>query len=142
MHLRKSAEIKKISILCSFAALYLLWVNATGLGIPCPIHLLTGLRCPGCGMTRAFVSLCHFHFHQAFRYNILSVTLVPLLAVLLLIRENRYIRTGKYDAASAKISFAEKILLFLMLLSAFLYGILRNIGAWQNLLLNLTLLSR
>lgn len=38
-------------------------------GVPCLIKALTGITCPGCGMTRAYVSLLHLDFAGAFRYH-------------------------------------------------------------------------
>ena len=35
----------------------------------CPIHRVTGHRCPGCGMGRAFVLLWRGRLRQAFRSN-------------------------------------------------------------------------
>jgi hypothetical protein len=38
----------------------------------CPFRALTGLPCPGCGMTRAFCSMGHGDVASAFGYNALA----------------------------------------------------------------------
>ena len=38
----------------------------------CPFRALTGLPCPGCGMTRAFCSIGHGELAGAFGYNALA----------------------------------------------------------------------
>jgi len=35
----------------------------------CPIHSLFHIYCPGCGITRMFLSIFKLDFYQAFRYN-------------------------------------------------------------------------
>lgn len=45
----------------------------------CMLRTLTGIPCPGCGMTRAVLSALHGDFGAAFAYHPLWVTL-PLLA--------------------------------------------------------------
>ncbi len=35
----------------------------------CAFYNITGVYCPSCGMTRAFVSLMHLDFKTAFMYN-------------------------------------------------------------------------
>ncbi len=46
--------------------------------INCPILTLTGVRCLGCGMTRAMLSALKFDFAAAFSYHIMFPA-VPLL---------------------------------------------------------------
>ena len=47
----------------------------------CQFHRLTGLNCPGCGMTRAFYTLLHINFSVALRNNALFVFAVMGLAI-------------------------------------------------------------
>lgn len=37
--------------------------------LPCVFHTFTGLYCPGCGGTRAFIHLIHGHPIQSFRFH-------------------------------------------------------------------------
>ncbi len=48
---------------------YALLVKLTGFGLPCAIHLLTGLDCAACGLSRASSALLLFDFASAFTYN-------------------------------------------------------------------------
>lgn len=47
----------------------------------CPFRLLTGLDCPGCGGTRAVAALGRGDLTAAFDHNLLTITLLPLLAI-------------------------------------------------------------
>ena len=63
------------------ALLYLIF-HLTGIG--CPIHFLTGISCPGCGMTRALFALLCLRFSDAFYYHPLIYAMpFALLAYLL-----------------------------------------------------------
>lgn len=35
----------------------------------CPVRLVTGLPCPGCGLTRSWTAAAHGQFSDAFAYN-------------------------------------------------------------------------
>lgn len=52
--------------------------------IGCPILLLTGIPCMGCGMTRAALSILKLDFKGAFYYHPLIYAMPVLLPVLLL----------------------------------------------------------
>jgi hypothetical protein len=52
----------------------------TAFSPPCLFHLLTGMDCPGCGMTRAFLHLAHGDIRGAWYLHPFS----PFLALLLL----------------------------------------------------------
>lgn len=46
---------------------------------PCIFRNLLGVRCPGCGMTRAVSCAVHGKFERAFNYNRLVIIVLPLL---------------------------------------------------------------
>lgn len=45
----------------------------------CPFLALTGYYCPGCGSLRAIHALVHGHVAQAFGYNVLAMSMLPVL---------------------------------------------------------------
>ena len=70
------------------AALYSLMFT---LGITCPIRHITGISCPGCGMTRAlFCALCG-NIKGAFYYHPLWIALIvgAILLIVLAIKRKR-----------------------------------------------------
>lgn len=64
----------------AFASIAALYGVMFLLDITCPIKWLTGVSCPGCGMTRAYLRLLHFDFHGAWEFHPLFWTL-PVIAV-------------------------------------------------------------
>ena len=62
--------------------LYGIFVSYTGLAIPCLFRKVTGLLCPGCGVTGMCVALLHLNWKGAFFcHPVLFVLLLPLTAV-------------------------------------------------------------
>ena len=57
----------------------------------CPVVIMTGFTCPGCGLTRALFNLITLHPIKALEYN-LSYPLWAALAVVFFIR--RYVQGG------------------------------------------------
>lgn len=86
------------------------------IGIPCIFHKLTGFYCPGCGMTRAFISLIKLDIYQAFRYNMLVIIFVPFFIIY---GVNKYILKNKYKIP--------RFIFYILLVITILFAILRNI---------------
>lgn len=51
----------------------------------CPFYVLTGLKCPSCGIQRAAHSLLHLKFDKAIRYNPFLVFAVPYVVSLIIV---------------------------------------------------------
>lgn len=79
-------RISPLAIVATVAvALYALFCSVTGLLPRCPLKMLTGLQCPGCGSQRAFYALLHGRFAESWSYNLLlPLLLLYTLAVVLL----------------------------------------------------------
>lgn len=93
--------------------------------LPCIFNQITGLYCPGCGMTRAVNACFRLNFYQALRFNAL-LFIMPIML-------------GAYYLATyqKKIRLAKAILLVMIVLAAG-YGILRNIPLFDYLAPTLT----
>jgi hypothetical protein len=48
--------------------------------LPCPFHSITGVKCPGCGMTHACIALARGDIAMAWNYNPFSIGLILLAA--------------------------------------------------------------
>ncbi|TMV48208.1 DUF2752 domain-containing protein [Paenibacillus mesophilus] len=94
------------------------WLPATGIGVPCIFHELTGFYCPGCGITRTALSLLNLDFYQAFRYNPWMICLLPLYIAYTMANKKQMRRTSA-------------VMMAVMLTSTLAFGLLRNIPAFD-----------
>jgi hypothetical protein len=94
---------------------------AKGPILPCIFNKITGLYCPGCGMTRAVHSLMHFKFYHALRYNALIVLIPPILIIHYLLTRLNY--NSRYRNA----------IIYLALVITIFYGIARNLSWFKAL---------
>ena len=61
---------KKKDVLIILILLFLIYIcYKLSIPIPCPFKTITGLDCPGCGITRMIISITEFKFYEAFMYN-------------------------------------------------------------------------
>lgn len=83
--------MKKDVLLLKIAAVYV-FIPLAMFSIPlstiesipsiCLYKNIFGRECPGCGMTRAALSLLHLHFEDAFAFNRMIVIVFPLILFL------------------------------------------------------------
>lgn len=75
-------RIKNVLILL-ILILFLLFV--LNIPVTCIFKSVTGISCPACGMTRAFISILHLNFFNAFLLNILSIPLFIFICISVII---------------------------------------------------------
>jgi len=80
--------------LAGAAAACYLFVQKTGMGIPCVFRRLSGFRCPGCGNTRAVTAYVHFRWKEGLRYNYLFPAELGFVLLLAFSSTRRYLKTG------------------------------------------------
>lgn len=81
----------------------------------CPFYVLTGYKCPSCGIQRAIYQLLHGNFYAAFRCNAFLVLSVPYAVSLIVVTwfdpKNRLGRLRKicYDRITVYVYLAAMI---------------------------------
>lgn len=118
---RRRKVIYKLSAILAIGLAYAAFVRAAGFGIPCPIHLITGLSCPGCGITRMFSALLRLNFRGAWEANAAILCLLPLMAYAAVRTIRVYVRTGH-----THVKDVEAVNWF-MIVVLLIFGIVRNI---------------
>ena len=101
---------------------YAVFVGLTGFSIPCPVRALTGLLCPGCGVTRLCMALLRLDFAAAWDANPVLLLLLPVLAALLARQAARYVKSGR-----SALSRGESALVWGMAAVLLLWGVARNL---------------
>jgi hypothetical protein len=86
----------------------------------CPFHQWTGLWCPGCGTTRAFHQLLHGNVGAAFRFNALSMCMLPVAGYLIV----------RGDTSTVRPTWIWALLVVIVT-----FGVLRNIPVYPFTLL-------
>lgn len=95
--------------------------NAAGsLFPPCVFHSMTGLFCPGCGITRMLHALVHGDLRGAFAMNAMVLLMLPVLATML-VNEARSRRM--VPGAAARLMYSPWAWLGVVVA----FGVLRNL---------------
>lgn len=113
---------KPVAVVAAIGFIYLLLHELTGFAVPCPINLVTGLYCPGCGISRMFFCLFRLDFAGAFSSNCVIFCLLPVAVIAAVFHAYRYIRYG-----SGRLYKAENIAIYVIIAVLVIFGIARNI---------------
>ena len=73
-------------VILIFTITYFIW-SITGVHTACRMRAFTGMPCPGCGMTRAYLSLLHGNIKEAFFYH--PLFLLPVFILILLALQSK-----------------------------------------------------
>ncbi len=119
---RERKLLKSAGILLAAGLAYYAFVSLTGLYIPCIFRLITGWKCPGCGVSHMLVAMARFHFKEAFLENAFLMILMPFAAGYVIYRIRRYV---VYDDRSYK--KWENIALIAVICAMVVFGVVRNV---------------
>jgi hypothetical protein len=101
--------VKKRGLIAT-AVVVVVAVALLSIGWRCPIKLLTGIPCPGCGLSRATRLALQGDFSGATRMFPLVWLVVPVVAGFVLVEIIGYARTGAFGA-SRRVRGADALML-------------------------------
>lgn len=91
----------------------------------CPLYVLTGFACPGCGLTRGFHSLFHGDWIGALDFNLL----LPVWAIII-----GYVFVSlivlSFRGRGLKMWPTSPRFMYSFMIALLIFGVLRNIPAW------------
>ena len=118
-------KIRDIIVLIVIFLIYAILIIRFDIGIPCVFYEITGLYCPGCGITRLCLSLFEGDIYQAFRYNPIIFIDLPILFILFVL--NIFFKKNKNIK-----KITDVIIIFLATITI-IFGVIRNIPIFSFL---------
>ena len=120
------SRAKKVCIFLTaillIGVLYYFVTYFTGFYIHCLVRLVTGLRCPGCGISHMIINIFHLNFKAAFKSNQLLFLTSPIIAAMIAREIYCYIKYEKH-----KTDKWIDITSFILIGMFILFTVLRNI---------------
>lgn len=122
MKKRVQKVITAAIIIIAAGLLYYVLNRYTGFAIPCYIRKLTGLYCPGCGITGMLIDLIHLDFFGAFTHNQMLFISLPFIIYIIVKVSVGYIVHG-----TTKLKKADNIMVYVMIALFLIFFVIRNI---------------
>jgi hypothetical protein len=114
--------------LVAAGVLYYLIVSFTGFAIPCVFRKITGLYCPGCGVTGMLTHIVRLDFKGAFECNQVLFVISPFILYLLGKMLYGYIRYGRLTLKKF-----DTVLTFVLIGILLVFGVVRNLPPFDIL---------
>ena len=116
-------KLLRVNLILILSLLIYYFINKyTGFYIPCVYRKLTGLKCPGCGVTRCIFAIINLNFKEAINQNILICIYLPFLFLYYIYKSYIYI----YDKKDKVITKIPNWFFICIIIITLLYGVLRN----------------
>lgn len=125
MAVRLRRLILRAALLLGGGLVYAAFCIETGWAVPCLFRRITGLRCPGCGVTRMCLALLRGDLAAAWAASPGLLLLSPFLGLLLLDLAVRYVRTGQRLPGPV-----ERAGIWCAVAWLVLYGVIRNLAGF------------
>lgn len=119
---RLKALLLRGAVLAGAGAAYACLIAVLGRGLYCPFWQLTGLLCPGCGVTRMCLALLRLDLAGAWRANAALLLALPVLAALAARLMWVYVRTGRRMPSQG-----EEHLIWALVVYFLAWGVIRNL---------------
>lgn len=119
--------LTRCAIVLLAGLLYYAFICITGIKIPCLFYEITGLNCPGCGVTRMAVALLRFDIVEAFKYQpVIFCSILPL-SICFGVHALRYVKEGKVPFYKW-----QNVLMWFVIVALLLFCIYRNVRMILN----------
>lgn len=116
--------LRSALILLLSGSVYALFCTYTHIYIPCVFNLVTGLKCPGCGITHCFLALLQGDLSGAFEANQFVFCMLPAAIIYAGYRIWKYVQYARTDYTKG-----ETACIWAAVAAALLFGAVRNIDA-------------
>lgn len=115
-------NIKLYVIIAAVLIVYALEIEFVGFSIPCIFYVITGYKCPGCGISHLLMAILHLDFAKAFVSNPFIFVTSPV--ILYFFFKNMLYNCGFIQK---KITRKGNIVLYIYIALFVIYGVVRNI---------------
>lgn len=119
-------NLKYAIMAISVFLIYYILNKKFGFSIPCIFYKITGLYCPGCGITRLLFALVNLEFYESFKYNPWIFILIVLGLFYLICKLFIFLKFKKI------IKIPNYVYIILIIISI-IFGIFRNIPGFDFL---------
>lgn len=114
-------RVKNVILFIFISLIYAGFVLYFHIGIPCIFHIITKLKCPGCGITHMYIAILKLDFLSAYYENQAIFILQPIIYHFIIKNIYSYIKEVQINYNKL-----ELIMLYSCLIILILFGILRN----------------